>query len=440
MLVRALAVVLLAVFGIITPALAAASGTETAERTETVGAGGPVDLPPPPEVEAPSSIVVDALTGQVLTERNADEPRPMASTTKIMTALVVLESVPLDDRVTVSPAAAATEGSRIYLEAGERQTVGDLLYALLLASANDAAVALAEHVAGSTEAFVERMNERARTLGAIHTHFVNPHGLPAPGHVTTARDLALIARAALRNPVFRTIVATRETAIPGARPGAVRQLRNHNRLLFADDPAVRESVIGVKNGYTTEAGQCLVTAARRGDMEVVAVQLGGRGQRIWEDGWALARYGLDHFQRRQVVRQGEPFGTATVRDGGTVPVVAATGLTLTLPRQGDASLRREALIATDLAAPLEAGARAGELTIRSGDEVVASVPLVTAAAVTPSLHTRWWFRASLGALALLFALRLLAAVQHRRRLARRRARLARLATLQPVRWFGDSQP
>ena len=201
-----------------------------------------------PSISARSAILIAAETGEALFEKAADERLPMASTTKIMTALAAIESMPLDTVVTVPAGAVGVEGSSVYLEAGEKLTLEDLLYALLLASANDAATAIALTVSGSVEEFAALMNEKAAALGLSGTHFTNPHGLYDEEHYTTAADLAKLTAYALENEVFAKIVSTYKRTIPLNGDNGVRVLINHNRLLRMSD-----DVIGVKTGFTKKA-------------------------------------------------------------------------------------------------------------------------------------------------------------------------------------------
>lgn len=212
------------------------------------------------EQPAQGECVVEISSRRILHAKNASLPLANASTTKIMTALVILEDCPLDDKVTIPAEAAGVEGSSVYLRAGEEYTVEELLYGLMLRSGNDAAVALALHHSGSIAAFAQVMNERAILLGATDSCFVNPHGLPDERHHTTARDLALISAAAMENETFRTIVST--------RCYAPRDWYNKNKLLSS-----YEGACGVKTGYTMQAGRCLVSAAERAGMTLVCVVL-----------------------------------------------------------------------------------------------------------------------------------------------------------------------
>lgn len=212
--------------------------------------------------DAQSEIAMELSTGAVLEENNADLRLPMASTTKIMTAIIVIEDCDVDEVITVPDEAVGVEGSSIYLETDEKISVKDLLYGLMLRSGNDAATALAVHHSGSVQKFAEVMNERAKEMGAECTNFVNPSGLPDENHFTTARDLCRIACHAMKNPLFKAIVGTK------SYDGEYRNFTNKNKMLFNYDGAN-----GVKTGYTKTAGRCLVSSAERNGMEVVCVVL-----------------------------------------------------------------------------------------------------------------------------------------------------------------------
>lgn len=239
-----------------------------------------------PAVTARAAIVMDATTGEVIWEDDATVPLPPASTTKVMTAIVAIESGQLDESYVVSPFAARTAPSRINLRAGQRMRLRNLLYALLLKSANDAGTVIAEGVAGSQAAFAGRMTARAEELGARTAHFKNAHGLSAPGHVASARDLAVIMRHALRLSLLREILGTRQVRVPieGKRSYWV-SLSSHNRLLTGHT----YRVIG-KTGYTRAAGRCFVGAARSGDREIIIALLGSRD--MWGDAKRLLAYGF----------------------------------------------------------------------------------------------------------------------------------------------------
>ena len=244
-------------------------------------------------VSARSAVLYEPTTDSIIYSKNADARLPMASTTKIMTALVVLRNSTPDEIVTVSPLAVGTEGSSVYLKEGEKLTVNDLLYAVMLESANDAAAALAIHVGGSIEGFAELMNETAESIGCENTHFTNPHGLDDEEHYTTAKDLAKITAEALRNEDFRKIVSTVKHTIP-QKDGGVRLLLNHNRLLREKTLPGGGTVIGVKTGFTKRSGRCLVTAAERDGVTVIAVTISAPDD--WNDHRALLSFGLDSYE------------------------------------------------------------------------------------------------------------------------------------------------
>jgi len=246
----------------------------------------------PLPLAAQGAVVIDALTGRTLYEKNADETFFPASTTKILTALLVIEAGDLDHRVVIQPADTKVEPSSIGLKPGEVHTRRELLYALMLKSANDAAMALARDNAGSVTAFAEKMNRRAVELGAKNSHFNNPHGLPDPQHHTTPHDLALIARAAMQQPFFRQIVGT--VTHPWVVGGATRVLKNHNKLLWCP-PWKFEGCTGLKTGYTHVARQVLVSSALRNGREVIAVVMHSNKPGIWTDSRTLLDYGLEHL-------------------------------------------------------------------------------------------------------------------------------------------------
>ena len=233
----------------------------------------------PPQVSAACAALIDGRTGQTLYEKDADRRALIASTTKIMTGLLVCEAGEADRRVTVPAAAVGLEGSSMYLKRGETLTRRDLLYGMMLHSGNDAALTLAISVSGSEQAFVRQMNLRAQALGLRQTHFANPHGLDSGENYSSARDLAMLAQAALQNQQFRTVVGTKTIACAG------RTLTNHNKLLWRYD-----GCIGVKTGYTRHAGRILVSAAERGESQLIAVTLADPDD--WRDHAALLDYGF----------------------------------------------------------------------------------------------------------------------------------------------------
>jgi D-alanyl-D-alanine carboxypeptidase (penicillin-binding protein 5/6) len=239
------------------------------------------------QLHARGAIVIDALSGKTLFEKNSEARQYPASTTKIMTALLVIEAGDLDAEVEIGPEESKVGESSLNLVAGDRYSRRQMLYGLMLKSANDVAYALGRDNAGSMAAFAEKMTLRARELGATDTHFMNPHGLHNVEHYTTPHDLALIARAAMQQPLFRQVVGTQKH--PWVTQFAIRELTNHNRLLtrFA-------GCTGVKTGYTIPAQQVLVSAALRQNREVISVVMHTDKPGIWDDSMELLNFGLEH--------------------------------------------------------------------------------------------------------------------------------------------------
>jgi serine-type D-Ala-D-Ala carboxypeptidase (penicillin-binding protein 5/6) len=250
---------------------------------------------PDDDLSARALLLMDAKTGKILYQKNADIPLPPASTTKVLTAILTLESQKQShDRLTVSKAATRVPASKLYLKPGQTLSIEDLLYGVLLASANDASVVLAEGIGGSVEKFAEIMTKKAHDLGATNTRFSNPHGLTAADHYSTARDLALIFRYAMKNPTFRQIVHTKMSSVrslsPGKKSARTRRIsvRNHNRLLWNYDGA-----IGGKTGYTFAAQKCYVGAVERNGVTLIVSLLGSRD--LWGDTKRLLEYGFDNY-------------------------------------------------------------------------------------------------------------------------------------------------
>ena len=249
----------------------------------------PLSVSASPVISAKSAVVIDADSGRILYEQDAHTRRGMASTTKIMTALIALEHASPNLLVTVDARACGVEGSSVYLFAGEKVTMETLLYALMLQSANDAAEAIAYEIAGSIEKFAELMNRKADEMGLIATHFDNPHGLDGETHYTTAYELALIAAYAMKNEAFAKIVGTVKKAVPLHNGEATRLLINHNRLLREYD-----DIIGIKTGYTKKCGRTLVSAAEKDGVRLICVTLDDGND--WADHRALLDYGFSLYE------------------------------------------------------------------------------------------------------------------------------------------------
>lgn len=322
------------------------------------------------DTSATAAILIDADSGRVLYEHNADARMLIASTTKILTALVALQNGALSDVVTVSREAAATEGSSMYLKAGEQLTLETLLYGLLLCSGNDAAVAIAQHVGGSTAAFVDRMNDMAEELGMRDSSFSNPNGLDAESHYSTARDMARLAQAALKNETLMRIVSTRTVTIEG------RTMTNHNRLL-----SWQEGCLGLKTGYTRAAGRTLVSCAERNGQRLIAVTL--QDGNDWADHRSLYEYGFTAFPAQTAARPGQVLGTAAVSNGikATVPLTAAEGFSWPVA-EGE---RLEVRIECDarLSALVTAGEALGQAVFTLDGREVGRVDLLAGETVLP---------------------------------------------------------
>ena len=329
----------------------------------------------PPRVTAPQAIVVEPVTGDVVFRRDADRPRPIASATKLMTALVVLERVRLDEVFEATDYAGAPIESKLGLEAGEPMAVRDLLRALLLASANDAAETVAVGTAGSVPAFVELMNERARALGLRQTRFANPIGLDEPGNHSSAADLAELTLRLRRIPFFDRTVDLGRVRLGSGRRGRVVVNRND---LIRSEPIVD----GVKTGRTEQAGYVLVGSATRGGVTVVSVVLGDSSEAARDaDTLALLLYGLGRFRSVRVMRPGQVLRSAAVkfREEDRVGLVPARALTRVLGRGERAAVAFDA--PRVLEGPLAAGAPVGSVTVRVRGRVIARIPLLTAARV-----------------------------------------------------------
>lgn len=314
-----------------------------------------------PEVSAHSAVLMEAKSGCIIWEKNPDEKMLIASTTKIMTALVALEHCDLDETVLVDSAWTGIEGSSMYLKAGQKLTVRDILYGLMLASGNDAAVALACITAGSVEEFAVLMNEKAESLGCENTHFVNPNGLDAEEHYSTARDLAIITRAAIENETFREIVSTQSKTI------GEQTYTNHNRLLREC-----EGVFGVKTGYTAAAGRTLVTCCERNGLTFICVTLSAPDD--WNDHKALYGWAYDQWMNFTVLNPDNVWTIPVV--GGVeeeVSIAPVGALTVFCRRGEDVTLSLQ--IPSFVYADVEEGELAGLAVASFGGEDVASIAL-----------------------------------------------------------------
>ena len=344
-----------------------------------------------PTIDARSALLADAATGTLMDAKAPDLPVPIASLTKVMTALITLDRTEPGDVVTVDPRAVFDKGdygasSTLGLQAGERISVENLLYGMLLGSANDAAVALAIHIAGSEDAFVKAMNARAHRLGMRHTDFRSANGLDDRGR-STARDLLILVRAAETTDGFDQITATKVRTIP-APSGPARRIQNRNALLW-----LYPGAFGTKTGSTALAGSCLIASARREGRRLVAIVLGARGE-AFSDAAALLNYGFEGFTDQTFVSAGDDLGTLRIR-GGAVPVVAGAGLTALVPTRMLGSVHRRIRATPGAAFPPPPGSRVGTLTVSIPGLAIGSVPLVvTSVPPPPSSGGPWWARAA----------------------------------------------
>lgn len=318
-------------------------------------------------ISANSACLIEAESGRVLYSKNSNKQMPMASTTKVMTAIVAIESeIPLDRILTIPSMAVGVEGSSVYLKKGEKVTFEMLLYALLLSSANDAAVAIAHTLCGSVNAFVELMNEKAQKLGLENTHFTNPHGLFEENHYTTAQDLAKIMAYAMKNDIFAKITLCQKKAF-SRDDGTSFLLTNHNRLLKYYD-----GVIGGKTGFTKKSGRCLVTCAEREGLRLIAVTLNAPDD--WNDHTELYDFGFSSYKRvnfnalnvkipvvsgtkNEILLSSEAFSTVLSKEHGKIDVI------INAPKFLFASVKK--------------GEQLGEIIYKCDGKTIASSPLLS---------------------------------------------------------------
>lgn len=329
---------------------------------------------------ASCAILMDAGSGRILYEKNAHEPRLIASITKLMTALVALESGhDLQEVVTIDPAWAGVEGSSIYLQPGEQVTLETLLYGMLLRSGNDAAMSVAGYCGGGVEQFVAKMNEKAEQLGMSNSHFANPSGLNDEGHYSSAYDMALLARACLEHEALARMVSTKSITL------GTRIFTNHNKLLWR-----YEGCVGMKTGFTEKAGRTLVSAAERDGLTLICVTLNDPND--WADHTALFDYGFANYRSQVVARAGDVLCRLPVANSlmPFCPVVAEEGASLCLT--GGEAVRWELLLEqVSLTAPVERGTRVGEAVYYVNGTQAAAIPLVTGASLGDHLAPRQGF-------------------------------------------------
>ena len=318
-----------------------------------------------PETEAPNAILTDGNTGLVLYEKAANEKVYPASTTKIVTAVIALENENREDVLTASDNAVngiTFDSSKIYLKVGEQMSYNDLIYALMVESANDAAVVLAESISGSEEAFVARMNEKVKEIGAENTHFTNVHGLHDDNHYTTASDMAKIARYAMSIPGFEDIVSTKKYTIPPTNMTETeRTLINRNELLNSNKKYYFEPAVGIKTGHTSKAGYCLVSAAKKGDKYLIAAVFGDKATETdtysFVDSRRLLSYGINDLPRQVIAKKGDPVGEAPIKNGYDDKAILQTAgeVAAILPEGADISgVEMNMVLKENIKAPVKA--------------------------------------------------------------------------------------
>ncbi len=349
------------------------AGTAESYHQETFA---PAGAPDPPDVTASSAVVMDVASGRILLAKDADRQLAPASLTKVMTCLLALEAGGLDETVEITDTAASVGGSSVWLGAGEKQTLRSLLYGLMLRSGNDAAEAIAEHIAGNAGDFALLMNRRAVEIGATATHFRNPHGLPEPGHRTTAADLALIVREALLRPDFRQIVATRRYVIPWPGQPWDRAVYNENRLLW-----LYPGADGVKTGWTEEAGRCLIGSATREGWQLVAVVLDA--PEMWTDVTQLLDWAFSSFRRLELYRAGDEVARARLAGAAErwVPLATTRDVAVAVLPGEEGRVMIDPDPPLFVRSPLARGQEVGSLRLAVEGEPLRPLPLVAAEAV-----------------------------------------------------------
>ena len=341
----------------------------------------PLEEGTPMELTAPSAVLMEAETGAVIFEKNAEDRRPAASITKLMTLLLTLEKldrneITLDDRITVSPQAAAQPGSQAFLDAGAQYPLRDLLKATIIASANDGAAALAEYLAGTEDAFVRLMNARASELGLANTRYVNCTGLPAEGQYTCARDVAVLSREIAKHPAYFGYSSIWLDSLTHPS-GRVTDLTNTNRLV-----RFYPGCDGLKTGSTSEAKYCLSATAEKNGMRLIAVVLGvPKSQTRFDEARAMMDYGFSAYTRVRAAQAGDLVGVSVpVRMGARDEVEAAleTGLDLLLRAGDESRLAFEAVLTDSVTAPVRAGDPLGDVNILLDGKIIARIPAVAA--------------------------------------------------------------
>lgn len=331
-----------------------------------------------PNVVADGALLIDINSGKILYERNKDTKFYPASTTKIMTALLVLEHCKMDDRIIIGKRPSSfVDGSKIYLYDGEEFNVDQLMHALLIASANDVAIAFAEHISGSEEAFAQLMNERAKELGCLNTNFVNSHGLFDENHYTTPYDLSLIAREAMNNEYFRQIINTKSFSMePTNKQPKPRPLNTINYIILNTKYHV-DGANGMKTGYTSESGHSFVGSAARGDTSLIVVLLHDKKPGLWEDASSLLNYGFNSYKTIKEVSNGDFVSNLKVENTDIeIPLTAKSDFYYTYPQVEAPAISSNIVIAQDKIDSVVKGQRLGYVEYTSNGTKIGTVDLI----------------------------------------------------------------
>ncbi len=341
------------------------------------------------DLSATSACLIDVSTGRVLFQYNSEEKLPVASTTKVMTAYLALENSDLQEVVTASEEASKVEGSSIYLEDGEKLTMEEMLYGLMLDSGNDAAHAIAEHISGSKSQFSREMTDKAKKLGAKNTQFQNPHGLPEESHYSTAYDMTLITSKALQNTMFSEIVSTEKHQISkGDNCEKKRYLSNDNKILHD-----QEIVDGVKTGWTEKAGRCLIFSGSYQERQVVGTVLNAPD--MYQDAKQLLNHGLNNFQNYTVINAGQLITFLPVEHGvkDQISVITQEDIVVPLSHHELHKLNYSITTESKLKAPIESDESIGELKVVVNDQIINSTNLIASSEVRMPLYRRFlpWF-------------------------------------------------
>lgn len=384
-----------------------------------------------------SAILIDYDTLEVLYEKNAHKKLYPASTTKILTGILAIENADLNDIITIDQEVVdLRDGSHIALEPGEKLTLKQLLDALLIESANDAAIAIAKHISGSVDSFSKLMNEKAESIGALNTHFVNPSGLPDENHLTTAYDLAIIAKYAMENETFRDIVKNYRGSIPITNKKTEQRLLNSsNRILYSNEkilvdgdyvPIRYEGVNGVKTGYTHAAEYCLVTSLEKDGQKFIAVSLKSNRNNIYTDTHKLLNYGMENFKKTKIGFAGKFVDNFNIENGvmPIVPGVTKSDSFFILNKNNQDNITEKVILKKDLKAPIAKDEVIGKVQYMSGDKVIGEsdilstidVRAVKAPTLISKLLSKWYIFALVG----LFVFRFIVLYNRKKRRRRRR--------------------